>query len=227
MLFIEYDDQFDNEREREYAVNVKVREDLKQRYKDLVDTTELPGITDVQIILTRACLYYKEDGQSQQQPDQPDQPDQKLPLITTNEIGSILKNKYSTQVQVGDTPVDYFYLFIQVEDNENSKYVYETASPILEDKDIPGEWRVLDEENWPGVYFGHYPKTSGFMTDERQREMSLNEKVRKPLMEKMQPKIRQMLTEADANGTESEAKVHVIITRACEYNKKETIVVVC
>ncbi len=177
LLFIKYDDRFSDEREREYAVNVKVREDLKQTYKRLVDNTEVLVITDVQIILTRACLYYKEDGQSQQQsdpPDQRDQRDQKLLLITTNEIGSILKNKYSTQVQVGDTPIDYFYLFIQVEENENPKKVHETASSIL--KDLPGEWRILDEANWPEVYLGHYPKTSGFMT-EREREMSLNEKV--------------------------------------------------
>ena len=53
---------------------------------------------------------------------------------------------------------------------------------------------------------------------EREREMSLNKKVREPLIEKMQPKIRKMLTEADVSGTESEAKVYVIITR--EYNKK-------
>ena len=103
-----------------------------------------------------------------------------------------------------------------MEANENPKDVHETAFSFL--KDLPGEWRRLDEADWPGAYIGHYPKTAGFMT-EREREMSLNEKVRKPLIEKMQPKIRQMLT--NANGTESEAKVHVIITRACEYNKKE------
>ncbi len=214
LLFIKYDDRFSDERQREYAVNVKVLEDLKQTYKRLVDNTEVSVITDVHIILTRACLYYKEDGQSQQQsdqPDQPDQPDQKLPLITTDEIGYILKNKYSTPVQVA---IDFFYLFIQVEENENPKNVHETASPIL--KDMPGEWRILDEADWPGVYLGHYPKTSGFMT-EREREMSLNEKVREPLIKKMKPKIRKMLM--DANEAESEAKVHVIITRACDYNK--------
>ena len=147
-------------------------------------------------------MYYEKDGQSQQQPDQPDQ---RLPFITTDEIESIL---YS---QVGDTPIDYFYLFIQVEENENPKDVHETASPIL--KDLPGEWRRLDEANWPGVYIGHYPKTSGFMT-EREKEMSLNEKVQKPLIEKIQPQIRQMLTDASEPEAESEAKVHVIITRA-------------
>ena len=33
-------------------MNVKVREDLKQRYNDLVKAEEMRGITDVQIILS-------------------------------------------------------------------------------------------------------------------------------------------------------------------------------
>ncbi len=216
LIFIEFNDPFSNERERENALNKKVREALKKEYEQEVDTKLLPGTTDVHIIFSRACLYYKEDSPPQQQPNLLDQQDQKLPLITTEKIGSTLKNEYS----IGDTPIDYFYLFIHVEENEKPQNVQEsTASSFL--KDLPGEWRILDEVDWPGVYIGHYPKTSGFMT-EREREMSLNEKVREPLIKKMQPRIREMLKQASEPPAESEAKVHVIITRACEYNKKET-----
>ncbi len=72
---------------------------------------------------------------------------------------------------------------------------------------LPGEWRFLDEEDWPGVYFGYYPKTSLPMT-EREREMNLNKKVRQPLSKELESELK------------SKAKVHIILTRACEYNKK-------
>ena len=102
---------------------------------------ELSCDTTVQIIFSRACLYYERSYR-----EQPDQPDQLVPCITTDEIGSILKNEYS----IGNVSIDYFYLFIQVEEDRISKNVPEVnekAYSIL--NGLPGarvessRWREL------------------------------------------------------------------------------------
>ncbi len=73
-----------------------------------------------------------------------------------------------------------------------------------------GEWDEVDKKDWPGVFFGYYPKTA-FMT-EREREWILNEDVREPLIMKLQERI---YIEA------RKPKVHIIITRACLYTAYE------
>ncbi len=98
-----------------------------------------------------------------------------------------------------------------MEEGNKSKHVPEVkkrAFSIL--NRLPGEWRFLDEEDWPGVYFGYYPKTSLPMT-EREREMSLNKEVRQPLINELESELKKL---------ELKANVHIILTRACEYNKK-------
>ena len=51
MLFFKFDRTFNNERERENDINVRVREPLKKEY-EVIDI-------DAQIIFSRACLYYE------------------------------------------------------------------------------------------------------------------------------------------------------------------------
>ncbi len=94
----EFDDTFNHEREREDAINLKVREGLKKEYEDSINI-------DAHIIFSRACLYYEPSSCL----EQPDQPDQLPPHITTREIGRILKSEYS----IGDVSIDYFYLIIK------------------------------------------------------------------------------------------------------------------
>ncbi len=175
------------EREQETEINSKVREVLKKFYQKKTQST-LPPFPDAGIILTRACLYGEE------------------PTIVpqSNHIGAILRSKYQPE----DTQIDYFYLFVQ---NEAGHDIHMIAHlELLKLKNV-GEWREMAKQEWPGVFFGYYPKTA-FMS-EREREWSLNKQVREPLKKN----IKQRFT----NDKIKDPKVHIIIMRACLYTAEK------
>ena len=172
-----------NERGQETEINSKVREVLKEFYQNKIQST-LPPSPDVGIIFTRACLYREE------------------PKIVpqSNHIGAILRSKYQSK----DTRIDYFYLFVQSEIGHDIHMI--AHQELLKLQNV-GEWREMAKQEWPGVFFGYYPKTA-FMS-EREREWSLNKQVREPLKKN----IKQRFT----NDEKEDPKVHIIIMRACLY----------
>ncbi len=177
---------------------------------------------DIGIIFTRACLYTKEPYSIQ----------------NTKHTEEVLKSKYL--LEYSDIPIDYFYLIIQ-EENEYPnlhKVAYEELKKLQQAKKKEqmsdenkqhyiGEWKELHKDHWPGVFFGYYPKTA-FMT-ERDREWSLNEKVRKPLIKNIEQEINKAQSQKPDENPEEKpdekqqderaaktiktAKVHIIITK--------------
>ena len=202
ILLIKFDVDSKNEREREDMLNEEVRIPLIKKLKTYVDDNQLPCQTPVHIMFSRACLYKNSEGDTQTKPNK----------ISTDTIGKILKTKYG-DIQVEDTMIDYFYLFVQAERGKKAIKIHmqELALPILREQNI-GDWKIVEsEKTWRGMFCGYYPKSHGFIT-ERERERELNEKVAQSLRTNLPEKIK------EESEDDSRVDVHVIITRACEYN---------
>ena len=174
-----------NERDREAKLNEKVRMPLITKLNKEVQAT-----VPVHVLLSRACLYT---------------PSSRKTSVTESNDGVMAMIKKTYSHNPINAPMDHFYLFIQAIVGGVWINVNDNAFCILET--LPGEWKILEpQSNWQGTFFGFYPNLS---TSEREREISIDNKVRLPLISKLKEHLR-------LAGSPTPV-VQVIITRACLY----------
>ena len=126
--------------------------------------------------------------------------------VSTDEIGTKLKETYGRPSQRDqDKHIDYFYLRV-------GKQIAHKTSDVFSELDlIQGlkEWKEVEE--WPGLFFGKFCKSTWFET-ERHREESLNFKVRHPLIDELQHRL---------GGAKNPLPIHAMFHRACLYHNYE------
>ena len=174
-----------NERDREVELNEKVRKPLIWELSKLAQAT-----VPIHVLLSRACLYT---------------PSGRKTSVTESNDGVMAMIKKTYSHHPINAPMDHFYLFIQAIVGGVWINVNDNAFCILET--LPGEWKILEpQSNWQGTFFGFYPNLS---TSEREREISIDNKVRLPLISKLKEHL-------SLAGSPTPV-VQVIITRACLY----------
>ena len=172
-----------NECDREVELNEKVRKPLIWELSKLAQAK-----APIHVLLSRACLYT---------------PSSRKTSVTESDMMEMTKR--TNTLDLKNAPISNFYLFIQAQVKGEWIDVNDKAFWILET--LQGEWKILEpQSNWQGIFFGFYPNLS---ISEREREISINDKVRLPLI----AKLKEHLSLA---GSPTPV-VQVIITRACSY----------
>lgn len=172
-----------NERDREVELNEKVRKPLIWELSKMAQAK-----APIHVLLSRACLYT---------------PSSRKTSVTESDMMEMIERTNTFDLK--NAPIDNFYLFIQAQVKGEWINVNDNAFRILET--LPGEWKILEpQSNWQGTFFGFYPNLS---TSEHEREISIDNKVRLPLI----AKLKEHLSLAGSPIP----VVQVIITRACLY----------
>ena len=133
--------------------------------------------------------------------------------ITTKEIGEELDKHYRNPDK--DMYIEYFFFDMRI---TNVDYGFcNNFDPLTELEKLPGKWRGV--EDWPGVYFGKFPKEKiGDSKNEwekaRDTEARLSENVRRPLLATVNGKLKEF---SRAINDDRVPKVFIKFSRACLY----------
>ena len=143
-----------------------------------------------------------------------------IPTIDTNRIGEILFKEYG---DIRSGPIEHFY--IQIRKRNCNRAWQEQAREILHKEivKLPQGWKkVKPGTTWPAMFFGKFPKKHHQVT-EREREVRLNQKVRKHLKESVEMEFQGAYEKwcQEKQGMLYDKKdlpeIHIMITRCCLY----------
>lgn len=143
----------------------------------------------------------------QQVPDLPP-----IPKITTEDIGELLDKEYE---DIGEEPIDYFYLQIRKRFVAKRREVDARAKILRAMAERPEGWqKVTPGRDWPSLFFAKFKKRQD--ETEREREQRLNSEVRSTLKQKLEDELADLAANLDAQPPRPPV-VHIMITRACKY----------